>query len=317
MNKKISFIFIALIIIGMTVLFLTFRKSDTESGVSFRDRVWQPFESSKIQNIAPDNAVSAGVVSTTITGLSVLNYTFDKDSIVKEIWDMNKSSSPYWWVNSGAYMYLKGGVGMTVQGELPSDDVRRISYQLANPGETDNGYHPQNIFRLVTRSKWKNFNQEAYFRITKLNFSSSTNRDASNGVLLFNRYQDGNSLYYAGIRVDGFAVIKKKINGVYYFLAYKPVYSNGTPYNRASNQNLIPTLKWIGLKTEVTTNADNTVSIKLFIDKDRTRNWILVAEAKDDGKTYGGGVILNEGYAGIRTDFMDVEFDNYLIKEKK
>jgi hypothetical protein len=39
-----------------------------------------------------------------------------------------------------------------------------------------------------------------------------------------------------------------------------------------------------------------------------------VAEAKDDGKTFGGAAILNEGYAGIRTDFMDVEFDDYKIE---
>lgn len=37
---------------------------------------------------------------------------------------------------------------------------------------------------------------------------------------------------------------------------------------------------------------------------------MLAAEAKDDGKSYGGDAILNEGYAGIRTDFMDVEFDD-------
>ncbi|MEK7147292.1 MAG: hypothetical protein AAB806_00185, partial [Patescibacteria group bacterium] len=70
---------------------------------------------------------------------------------------------------------------------------------------------------------------------------------------------------------------------------------------------------WIGLRSEVKTNPDNTVSVKFFIDKDKTGNWILIAEATDDGKSYGGAAILQEGYAGIRTDFMDVEFDDYRI----
>ena len=39
-------------------------------------------------------------------------------------------------------------------------------------------------------------------------------------MLLFNRYQDGQTLYYGGVRVDGAAVIKKKLAGVYTTLAY-------------------------------------------------------------------------------------------------
>ncbi|MDO8572392.1 MAG: hypothetical protein Q7S11_01320 [bacterium] len=240
-------------------------------------------------------------------------YTFKVDGVLDEAGKMDDSSSPYWWLNSGGQFYLKDGIGKTVQRELAKFNKWRLTYAASNPIDTDNGYHPQNIFRLVTRSKWRNFSQEASFQNVKLNMSTSTNRNASNGILLVNRYQDGNNLYYTGIRVDGAAVIKKKIKGVYYTMAYKPFYKADTLYNRDTNPNLIPTLKWIGLKSEVKTNSDNTVSIKLFIDKDKTGNWVLVAEAKDDGKNYGGVPILNEGYAGIRTDFMDVLFDDYRI----
>ncbi len=38
-----------------------------------------------------------------------------------------------------------------------------------------------------------------------------------------------------------------------------------------------------------------------------TGGWTTVFEAVDAG----GAAILSDGYAGIRTDFMDVEFDNY------
>lgn len=239
---------------------------------------------------------------------------FDTAYTVKEVWNMGESTSPGWWLSSGAYFYSANGIGSTISGSLPAIDPWRVAYFISNPLDTDDGYHPQNIFRLVLiRSKWKNFQQEAYFRITKDNLSTSPNRNASNGLLFFNRYQDAFNLYYTGIRVDGAAVIKKKINGIYYTLAYKSFYDDTTPYNRDTNPNLIPSQKWIGLKSEIKTSPDNTVSIELFIDKDKTGNWVLAAEAKDDGKTYGGSAISNEGYAGIRTDFMDVEFDDYKV----
>lgn len=226
---------------------------------------------------------------------------------------MADRTSPGWWLGSGAYFNSENGVGSTVIGPLALNDPFRIEYASSNPLDTDGGYYPQNIFRLVlTRGKWLNFEQEADFKIVNNNLSSSPNRNNSNGLLFFNRYQDADNLYYTGIRVDGMAVIKKKIRGTYYELSGNQFYKNST-YNHESNPNLIPLNKWIGLRTEIITNLDNTVSIKLFIDKDMTGNWVLATQAKDDGVSYGGSAILDEGYTGIRTDFMDVLFDNYKI----
>jgi len=120
------------------------------------------------------------------------------------------------------------------------------------------------------------------------------------------RYQDGNNLYYSGIRVDGNAIIKKKISGVYYTLASKKVFP-GT-YNKLSNPNLLPKNTWIGLKS-IANNTNGNVNIKLYMDKGKTGNWTLIVEAYDNGKY--GPLISNEGYSGIRTDFMDVEFDDF------
>lgn len=243
---------------------------------------------------------------------SPFHYSFKVEGTLAEAGSMNESSSPYFWLNSGAYFYLKNGIGKTIQGELPQYSKWRLAYSLYNPIDTDNGYHPQNILRFVTRSKWQNFTQEMYLKINKDNLSVSLNRNESNGLLLFNRYQDGNNLYYAGVRVDGAAVIKKKINGNYYTMAYKP-FIGGAKYDRVSNPSLLPKNIWIGLRSELKNNPDGTVSIKLFADNGKTGSWILAAEAKDDGKSYGGGAILNEGYGGVRADFMDVEFDDYKI----
>ena len=245
---------------------------------------------------------------------SPFNYDFKVDGVLEETGKIDDSSSPYFWLNSGGQFILKDGIGKTIQGDLSFLSKWQMAYNLSNPVDTDSGYHPQNIFRLLTRSKWKNMSQGIYFKINKVNFSKSIERNAWSGALLFNRYQDGNNLYYTGIRMDGRVVIKKKTGGVYYTLAEKVFYNADAQYNRDTNPNFIPGQKWIGLKSEIITNLDNTVSIKLFIDKDKTGNWILAAEAKDDGTTSGGAVILNEGYAGIRTDFMDIEFDDYILK---
>lgn len=238
---------------------------------------------------------------------------FDTEFTITEEGRLNYSKNQGWWLNSGAYVYSSQGEGQTISGELPTIDPWRFAYYVSNPLDTDNGYHPQNIFRLVEKNIWKNYKQEVNFKIIKNNLSNSPNRNASNGLLLFNRYQDQNNLYYTGIRVDGYAVIKKKINGRYYTMAYNSIFKNEKEYNRDSNPNLLPLDSWIGVKSEVITKNDNTVNIKVYVDRDKTGNWILVAEANDNGKEYGGDAIIHGGLAGIRTDFMDVIFDDYKI----
>ena len=239
---------------------------------------------------------------------------FDGDTVVNESGKMGESESSDWWVNSGGAFLIKNGIASTIQGDLPPSSYWRIKYNRINSEETDNGLHPQNIFRLVTRSKWGDFEQSAFFKIIKDNLSSDSHRDASNGILLFNRYQDGDNLYYVGIRVDGALIIKKKIKGVYYTMAQKS-FINGEKYNRNNNPDLLPKNIWLGIKSEVKNNSDGSVSIKLFIDKDGSGTWNLELETQDDGKNFGGESITNDGYAGIRTDFMDVEFSDYKIIE--
>lgn len=242
---------------------------------------------------------------------AAFNDTFDIEGTIEETWPMSESLNPYWWVNSGAYFIKQGGIGMTVQGELAEGSKWQVKYAQNNPVDTDNGFHPQNIFRFVQRNAWQDLRQEAYYLITRDQFSSSPNRQGYNGLLLFNRYLDGNNLYYTGIRTDGAAVIKKKINGVYYTMAYKKIFP-GT-YNRDENPSLLPKNTWLGLRSEVVTNLDGTVDVRIYLDNGRTGDWQLVLTAKDDGNSFGGAAITNAGFAGIRTDFMDVEFEDYKI----
>lgn len=236
-------------------------------------------------------------------------YTFNSPGNINETGSMGESDSPYWWVNSGGGAVIVNGEGKTLQGELSSLSKWRVLYAATNPIDTDNGYHPQNIFRFVSRSQWQDSREEAYFKIEKDNLSASPNRNSSNGLLLFNRYQDSADLYYLGIRVDGTAVIKKKTGGTYYTLAQKAVFP-GT-YNHDANPNLIPKNTWIGIRSEVVNNTDGTVGLKLFMDAGKTGIWTLLLSATDDARSFGGAAITSKGYGGIRTDFMDVTFDNF------
>ncbi len=242
---------------------------------------------------------------------SPFTYNFGGTETIEETDSMRKSADPYWWVNSGAYLRVASGTGETVQGELPARSLWRIIYAHENPADTDGGYHPQNIFRLVSRSTWQNFHQSAYFWIVRDQLSVSKNRNESNGILLFNRYQNGDNLYYTGLRVDGTAIIKKKIAGEYYTMAQTQMFPG--IYDKASSPDLLPHQAWLGLRSEIITNSDGTVGIKLYTDINRTGTWTLAAQATDDGKSFGGAPIFNRGYAGIRTDFMDVKFSEWTV----
>lgn len=233
---------------------------------------------------------------------------FDDDGTIYEAARMSESNDKNWWVNSGAYFHRSGGIGMTVQGELADQDQWRLLYAESNPVDTDGGYHPQNLLRLVTRSKFKNFTQQVYFNIEQVNLSDSPNRNESNGVLFFHRYRDGNNLYYAGIRVDGHAVIKKKLNGQYSTLNSVGIYPGN--YDRVFKPNLIPTRQWIGLRTVISDRSYGKVAIALYLKDDLLGpDWTKVLEVEDTG--FSGAPLLKEGYAGIRTDFMDIRFKDY------
>ncbi len=245
--------------------------------------------------------------------LTIFRDEFSVPGIIEEVGQMDDSGDREWWLNSGAFLYIKNGTARTIFGKLKKEDRWRKKYRDYNSPETDGGYRPQNIFRLVTRSKWQNFQQECYFKIHHYELSPDKHRSASNGLFLFNRYKDGDNLYYTGLRVDGTVVVKKKYRGKYYLMAQKKILPG--KYDRENNPNLIPKNKWIGVRSEVVTSSNNKVQIKVFVNLNNTTDdWWEILTAIDDGKKYGGQTITKSGFAGIRTDFMDVEFDNYEIK---
>lgn len=239
---------------------------------------------------------------------------FSEVGVLEETGKIKNSKDDFWWLNSGGVMTMNADSAKTNFGALSKGSFWQKRYAKANSRDTDDGYYPQNIFRLVNRGVWKNFTQQLYFNIDTTNLSDSSFRDASNGVLLFNRYQDGDNLYYVGVRVDGHAVIKKKIADKYYTMAEKAVFSGGKKYDRDNNPNLLPIDSWIGIRSEVRNVGGDTVNIKLYMDKTGTGKWQLVLETEDTDDKYGAAPFLKEGHAGIRTDFMDVAFKDYSIE---
>jgi hypothetical protein len=239
-------------------------------------------------------------------------YRFSVDGNLDEKGEMSHSSSPYWWVSSGGFMELKGGVGRTIQGGMDLGEKCQVDYDLVNPIDTDDGRHPQNIFRMVLRSKEQDVSQEMFYKIEKINLSASLNRNQSNGLLQMSRYLDQDNLYYTGLRVDGQATIKKKYRGDYYDLDDEPVIAG--VYDRELNPNFLPVGAWIGLRTVIKNLDAARVSIKLFADIGRTGTWSLVASATDDGVSYGGPALTDAGYVGVRTDFMNAQFEDFSLE---
>ena len=233
---------------------------------------------------------------------------FQSSKIISETSSMENSRDVDWWVNSGGQFIIGNGIASTITGDTPQENRWFNLYRNSNPQDTDGGLYPQNLFRLVTKQEWQNLDQILYFRIIGDNLSKSHNRNSSNGVLLFNRYHDGDNLYYVGLRVDGDVVVKKKIYGKYYTLAQSTLFPGD--YNSQDNPNLIPKDTWIGIRSQIQNKGD-FVNIKMLVDVKNNEDWSEKINIDDKSP----GILINSGFAGIRTDFMDVEFKDYSIIE--
>lgn len=235
-------------------------------------------------------------------------YTFNSSGILDEAGSLGLSSSPYWWLNSGGQVVIKDGVGSTLQGPVKTGAYWQKMYAAANPLDTQGGLFPQNLFRLISKRTWTDPIQEIQFKLSGIHTTDTPNRGGFSGLLFMSRYQNSNNLYYAGIRMDGHAVIKKKKDGVYTTLAEKKVFA-GT-YDRATSPNLIPIDQWMKLKSTVITNSAGAAVITLALDRANSGAWEQLLSFTDSTDP-----LLGAGSIGIRSDYMDVFFENYKVSE--
>ena len=242
-------------------------------------------------------------------------YTFNTEGVLHEAPRTSESASPYWWLSSGGTLTNRSFVGHTIRGELPSDSRWRREYAASSSWDTDQGYHPQNLFRLFTRSRWRSFRQEVYFMVRETNTSPSGRRNASNGVQLFSRYQDAESFYIGALRVDGGAVIKKKMNGQYWTLGFAQIFGNRGDYDRDVRPNVMPERVWLGVRLGTITRPDGSVRLVLHASRNGFAGpWEAIVDAVDTPSGADGPPILAFGRAGIRSDFMDVSFESYVAR---
>lgn len=234
---------------------------------------------------------------------------------IVESGSLDASRNADYWLNSGAEAYESDGTLSTLSGELPDGSDWRDYYASTNPADTDGGRHPQSIFRLLAKRSAENVAAQAYFSIRRHILSESANRNESNGVFLMTRYRDGDNLYYAGLRVDGYAVVKKKLGGAYHTLATAPVFSYAR-YDRAAMPNLLPENVPLGVRAEVFDAGEGRVQINVLIDIGKNGTWVPVIRAVDAGSGAASGtpVIAGEGLVGIRTDFMEVDIEEFSVE---
>lgn len=261
-----------------------------------------------VENTEPSPVVKA-FNSKAVEVVKISPRPFYGNVSIEETGNDNIPGNTFFWLNSGGRINIVNDVAYTLQGDLVSSDRWYKLYLKSNPLDTDKGLHPQNLLRLITLSTWTDSTQEMSVNLKKYNVSASPNRNASNGVLFFSRLKDSNNLYYAGIRVDGTVVIKKKKKGVYYTLAQKAILSG--VYDLNKNPNLIPLNTWIGMKL-ITKNKDNAVLLTLYVDLGKGSGYEKVLETADTG-LQGGEPFLGKGKGGIRGDFLDLVMKNYTI----
>lgn len=237
-------------------------------------------------------------------GTFPITENFEQVGELVEAGDMYESQNSQWWLNSGGLLISKQGVGSTLTGNLPSSSAWRQYYEHTNPRDTDNGAHPQNLFRLLSKATTRDIRQDVYFNIKEYHLSKSPERKETNGILLMAEYSDEQNFYTLGLRVDGFASIKKKELGFYTTLAEIPVFTQNGEYGRSKNPNVLPMHTWIGLRSELVRLENGDTNLKLYLDREQTGQWELVLETRDIAP------LPAPGRGGIRTDFMDVEFDD-------
>jgi hypothetical protein len=239
--------------------------------------------------------------------------TFDRDTVIEEAPRAAVSRNPRWWVSAGGRVTFAEGTAYTIQGSLPPWDPWARAYARTKPVDTEQGRRPQNVFRMVTRETGRTFRQRVSVRIRSTNLAASTERGPFSGIFLESRFLNDNNFYVAGLRFDGQAVIKKRREAEAFTVAIAPVYP-GT-YDRQSNPNLLPQNRWFSIRSTIH-DVPGGVRILLEIhDPALGPDWIPVLDVLDGPGGADGRPVVGAGSAGIRTDFMDVQLDDYLVFE--
>jgi hypothetical protein len=195
-------------------------------------------------------------------------------------------TSPDWETNSGS-LFVRAGAAWT---GVPDD--------RAPDAESASGTNSA-VFRLTsTRGDFADVAVAFDLRVDARSTTPSTPPVDWDGVHVFLRYQDEESLYYASIdRRDGATAIKKKVPG--------GPSNGGTYHDLATGRHSAPIGQWQRVRATVGNQPDGSVVIRLFADD------VLVASAVDHGA--GGPPIRRHGKIGLRGDNTEFDVDNLRV----
>jgi hypothetical protein len=213
-------------------------------------------------------------------GLITNEYAFWNPTLADSV------SSRDWEMTSGSF-FTRGGSGWS---GVPDD---------RSPNAKSTTGTDSSVFRLTTkRADFDNVGVAFDLRITGLSETPTTPPVDWDGIHVFLRYQNEQSLYYASVdRRDGTTAIKKKVPG--------GPSNGGTYYQLASGHHVVPFGAWDHVRATIADSAGGSVTIKLYVgDK-------LVSSAVDKGT--GGPPITHPGKVGIRGDNANFDVDGFSV----
>lgn len=241
-------------------------------------------------------SAAAALVGPTFT------YHFTSQAVVNETATMATSSSPYFWVASGGQFII------TNVANIPNPDLLSAGIYLGatiqGPSAATVTAYQQNDFRLIERFMRTNIMQEVHFNLRHINMAETPSRDADKGIFVYARYYDVSNHYYAGITLDGRAVIRIVTNGVMKTLASTPLYMADGGYDRDTNPNVIPGKKWIGLSTHADL-VGGKMHLSLDVGSIDSGRWIWGAMFTSIVDSNPPVVLRGPCYGGIRSDYFD------------
>jgi hypothetical protein len=201
--------------------------------------------------------------------------------------------SPSWEMDSGS-LFARAGAGWT--GPVTDN---------CDPGRDSATCTDSSVFRLNT--KRRDFGAVRVDMRLRANAFDDRGESADpdtpavdwDGVHIWLHYVDEYELYYASVnRRDGSVVIKKKCRG--------GTDNGGTYYELASaSGHPVPMGTWQQVGASIQTNADRTVTIKLY------REGRQLIEATDTG--VGCAAITGAGAVGVRGDNLDFDIDDFTV----
>ncbi|MEX2195518.1 MAG: hypothetical protein WD844_09560 [Thermoleophilaceae bacterium] len=201
-------------------------------------------------------------------------------------WSSGGVESPDWDMTSGS-LFAGGWTG------VPDDcGPNRLSTNCTNSA----------VFRLNTkRFDFGDVRVDALLRGNAWTSTGSTPEVGFDGIHLWLRYQDEESLYYASVaRRDGKVLVKKKCRGGS---------SNGGTYYEIGSSAVIPLPlgEWRAMGASIDTAADGSVVVEVF------RDGVRVLRAVDAGE--GCAPITAPGAVGVRGDNLDFHVRDFRISE--